>query len=49
MARYLEALQNIPDQITEVLKQSEQIKDMLDSAEADSLNQIVDILRSRKV
>ncbi|MCP4375463.1 MAG: glutamine--fructose-6-phosphate transaminase (isomerizing) [bacterium] len=30
MARYLEALQAIPDQISEVLKQSEQIKDMLD-------------------
>jgi glutamine---fructose-6-phosphate transaminase (isomerizing) len=29
MARYLDALQTIPDQITEVLKQSEQIKDML--------------------
>jgi glutamine---fructose-6-phosphate transaminase (isomerizing) len=30
MKRYLEALQAIPDQITEVLKQSEQIKDMID-------------------
>ncbi|MBT3199325.1 MAG: glutamine--fructose-6-phosphate transaminase (isomerizing) [Phycisphaerales bacterium] len=30
MAKYLEALQAIPDQITEVLKQSEMIKDMLD-------------------
>ncbi|MDP7286804.1 MAG: SIS domain-containing protein, partial [Phycisphaerae bacterium] len=29
MAQYLEALQAIPDQITEVLKQSEQIKDMV--------------------
>jgi len=29
MAQYLEALQAIPDQITEVLKQSERIKDMV--------------------